>query len=351
MFKETNTEALLKSRMLNHITNDVDKSEGSFTQDVVSVVANEMEQGYISLDTALELLFATTSSDNYLTMRASEFGVDRKQGTKATTTLSFTGTNGIVVLKGTVVSTTDGLLYYTTEEASISGLTAEAKAEAADIGTIYNVPANTITKLPVTIAGVSAVTNANAVTTGVNIETDDALRDRLYAKTRIPVTSGNPNHYKIWALEVTGIGDAKVYPVWDGAQTVKVLVISSEKTDVTPEKVTEVFDYIEAVRPIGAEVTVESATKLGLSVTVKVQRDTNYSEATTETNIENSIVAYLKTIAFKQNYVSYARLGNEILDSQGVADYSDLEINGLTSNVAVADTEVAVLNEVIITWL
>jgi uncharacterized phage protein gp47/JayE len=351
MFKETNTEALLKSSMLTNITNDVDKSEGSFTQDIVSVVANEMEQGYISLDTALELLFAQTSSDNYLTMRASEFGVDRKQGEKATMTIRFTGTNGVNIPIGTTVSTNDGLNYVTTEAKAIAAGIADIKAEAANIGSIYNVPANTIVKLPQAISGVSAVTNQSAVVNGVDVEGDDALRERLYAKTRIPVTSGNPNHYKIWALEVSGIGDAKVYPVWNGAQTVKVVVISSDKKDVNAPKVTEVYDYIESVRPIGAILTVISATPKVIDVSVTVTRNTNYSQATVDANIKASITAYLKTIAFKQSFVSQALLGNAILDSVGVTDYSNLQLNGTTSNVLVGDEEVAILGTVTFTWL
>jgi len=53
------------------------------------------------------------------------------------------------------------------------------------------------------------------------------------------------------------------------------------------------------------------------------------------------IRAYLKSIAFKEdiNYVSYARIGAELLASDGVLDYSNLLINGSTDNVSILNTE------------
>ena len=52
------------------------------------------------------------------------------------------------------------------------------------------------------------------------------------------------------------------------------------------------------------------------------------------------LTQYLKEIAFKDTYVSTARLGNLLLDTTGVFDYSDFKVNGAMSNVNLLDTDV-----------
>ena len=74
------------------------------------------------------------------------------------------------------------------------------------------------------------------------------------------MASGNINHYKQWARSVSGVGNAAVLPLWDGNGTVKVVVASEENEPLDEAIVSKVAQYIESVRPIGAEVTVVSAT-------------------------------------------------------------------------------------------
>ena len=52
------------------------------------------------------------------------------------------------------------------------------------------------------------------------------------------------------------------------------------------------------------------------------------------------LTQYLKEIAFKDTYVSTARLGNLLLDTAGVFDYSDFKVNGAMNNVNLLDTDV-----------
>ena len=66
----------------------------------------------------------------------------------------------------------------------------------------------------------------------------------------------------------------------------------------------------------------------------------------TSAGITEYIEAYLKSIAFKQNYVSTGRIGNAILDAPGVIDYADLMVNGGTANITVPEKSVAVLGTV-----
>lgn len=351
MYSEQNTNEIIIERLLEQITKDIDMSEGSFTRDILSVVSNEMEQAYINLDTVLDVVFAQTSYNEYLDKRVEEFGIFRKQGTKATGTVTLTGDSGTLVLKGFGVETEDGLKFYTTEEVTIgTGGSVDVKVEAEDVGTAYNVPANTIILLSKNTDGVDNVNNTNPLSNGVNTESDEDLFDRFKLKVQTPATSGNANHYKLWALEVTDIGEAKVFPLWNGDGTVKVVVINSNRRAVTSTKVTEVANHIEEERPIGATVTVKSASEVTVNVDFTATLDSNYTQAEAEQNVINNLTEYLKNIAFKQDYVSYGLVGSEVINSNGIADYSNLLINNTSSNIAVGSEEVAVLGNVVITW-
>ena len=54
------------------------------------------------------------------------------------------------------------------------------------------------------------------------------MRARFYEKVRLPATSGNAYHYQQWALEVSGVGAAKVFPLDNGPGTVGILVVDND---------------------------------------------------------------------------------------------------------------------------
>lgn len=344
---ESQTEQEIKQRMLDAVPSDLEKREGSFIYDAISPAAIELALAYIELDRVLQLGFAQTTYGQYLDYRAAEHGLTRKPATKATGQVTITGSEGTVVPSGSVFATGSGVRFVTTAEVTIDATgQVVADIEAEEAGASGNVPANTITVIPVAIAGVTGVNNPEPTSGGADEESDADLLARLLEKVRTPATSGNASHYKQWALEVAGVGDAKVFPIWNGPGTVKVVVIDSNKQPASAEIVQNVADYIEEVRPIGATVTVESATGLSIDITATIVLDTGAVLADVQAAFESALTDYLADIAFIQNYVSYAQVGSLLLDTPGVLDYSNLTLNGGTGNVTVGDTQVAVLGTV-----
>ena len=51
-------------------------------------------------------------------------------------------------------------------------------------------------------------------------------------------------------------------------------------------------------------------------------------------------------MSFANGYVSYAKIGQTILNTDGVDDYSNLKVNSKTENIAISETEIAVLGGV-----
>lgn len=337
----------IQNRMLSNIDNKYDKTEGSFFYDSTKAVSIELEDGYKEQENILDKGFVETATGEYLDLKVAEQGLTRKPATKSTTTVTITGSEGATISQGDLVAS-DTVNYIVQETKTIDAtLTTTVLVECEQVGTIGNVPVGAIKYFPITIAGINSVTITESVSNGYNGETDAELRQRYYDKVRTPATSGNKYHYRNWAKEVIGVGDARVFALWNGNGTVKVVLINSNKQGASTELINEVVTYIEEVRPIGADVTVISATEIPINIEGTLTIDTNnYTEAEVIGNIETKITDYLKDIAFVDNYVSYAKIGSLILESAGVLDYSNLTVNSGTSNISIADEEVDILGGV-----
>lgn len=342
------TENAIKQRMLNNTPSDLDSREGAFIYDSVSPVALELAQTYVTLGVNEDKYFIDTTYGTYLDRKVAEQGLTRKPAVAASGNVTITGQEGSAIYIGDKVSSSSAA--YTVTEGKVIGITGtETILIECDIaGIIGNCPPGAINFFPLALPGISSVTNNDAFDNGYDAETDKELRERYYEKVRTPPTSGNKSHYINWAKEIVGVGDAKVYPLWDGNGTVKVVLIDSNKTGVDQSLIDEVAEHIEDNRPIGATVTVLSATELPIDVSATLTISSDYTIEQVKTNIEMGITDHLKEIAFISAYVSYAKIGSIIMSSAGVLDYSSLLVNAGTVNVTIGDEQVAVLGTVTI---
>lgn len=356
---EDQTKAAILDRMLDASPADMDKRQGSVTYDLLSPAAIELTQAFAELDNVLAFGFADTTFGAYLNMRAREYGLTRKPAVKATGPLMFMGPDGTVIPAGTLASTGgDNPVYFvTTADATITNGLTTATAEAQEPGASGNVAANAVTTLLGDLVGIITVTNTSYFQGGVDAESDASLLARYYERAQRPATSGNANQYRQWALEVPGVSDAKVYPVWSGPGTVKVVLLDDDKTAPDSSVVSAVQTYIDPTRdgtgkgvaPIGAAVTVSGAVEVPVNVAVTVTLAPGATVSEVKAQIETGVRAYLRSLAFSDPLVRITRVANVILDIPPVIDYVSLTLNGATSNIAVADGEVAVLGTVTVT--
>lgn len=338
-------QATILSRMLSKVPSEIYKSEGTFIYDALSPISDELAQMYDSLNSVLNNAFGLTASDVYLDLKASEIGVFRKTGAKAKGTAVFTGTNGTVIPSGTIIETKDGLQFQTIYDSTISNEIAIAVIEAVQVGSDYNLPAGVITFLPIQITGVSSVTNGET-NDGENIEDDNSLRQRYLLQMQIPATSGNISSYLNWAKEVSGIGDAKVYPRWSGPNTVKVVLLSSSRTAPSAAKLNEVAEYIEARRPLGADVTVEAVKEKSIDVKLHVILKDGGSLDNVPDQIRANVENYLYSISFTDNVVRYTKVSEAILLANDILDFDTLTINNASSNIQLNDDEIPTLGAI-----
>jgi uncharacterized phage protein gp47/JayE len=208
----------------------------------------------------------------------------------------------------------------------------------------------------ITIQAITDVNNLDPTTDGYDEETDISLIDRYLIELQKPATSGNVYHYMQWAREVVGVGDTKVIPLWNGANTVKAIIIDDDKISANTELVARAQEYIDpnisgigsGEAPIGAYCTVVSATSVPINIISTITLETGYIKSEVEEEINKAIKNYLKSIAFKQNFVSYALVSSWLLNVNGVKDWTVFTVNNDIQNVAIADDEIAEFGTVVI---
>jgi uncharacterized phage protein gp47/JayE len=350
MAYEDKTPDVIHAGMLENVDPAIDQREGSVTHDLTMPAAIEIANAYIELDAVLTLGFAETTEGIYLDMRASEHGITRKTSVKSQGSVTLTGPIGTLVPQGTRLQTATSIFFVTLADVTLTSGTASANAEAEEGGLSGNVSAGTITALaPGDLYGVVTVTNAANFDGGADTEDDASLLKRLKDRVQKPATSGNAAHYQQWALEVAGVGDAKVYPVWNGGGTVKVVLLDTEKTAPAQSVIDDATTYIESQRPIGVTVTVVGASELPIDVTATMTLESGAVIADVQTQFTTALADYLKSVAFTGELIRYTRIANLLIDVPLVTDYANLTVNGGTANIQPTDGQVGVVGSVALT--
>ncbi len=346
---EDKTYENIKTSILDKIEG-IDKREGSFLNDMVSPLSFELEGAYQQFNAMLGIMFLDDSTGIYLEKRAKEYGITRKQGTYATGEVTFTGNENTVIPQGSLVSTTTNLIFETIEDVIIEASTeATVGIEAQNVGAKYNVLANTVTLIPVSINGVTAVTNNIETLGGTDIETDKELLNRTLLQIQNPATSGNAMHYKLWALEEDGVGDAKIFPLANGNGTVLVLPITSDKEAPDNTILQNIRDNIEANRPIGATVTVNAPTEVIINVNATINLDSNYTVDSVLSVYTEKFSNYIKDSVFKIYNVDYFKCLSIMYEVPGVLEVTDFQLNNGTVNIIIGEQEIQVTGTINIT--
>lgn len=335
----------IKQRVLNNTDINVDKREGSFLNNMASPLSYELAKFYIEQQDLVNMAFVKNGYFNYLDIKCEEYGISRKQGTKAAGEVIFTGENGTLISNGTIL-VADDLYFVVLNDATIAENQAELVVEALEVGKQYNLLANTKLTLAELMNGVNDIYVKSNFENGTDIESDEDLRERFFTTIKKSYTSGNVSHYEMWTLEVNGTGACKVYPLKNGNGTVEIVITNSDMLGASSELIESVKANIEEKRPIGASVTVVSATEKAINVSATVRLSRGYSQSEVETLFKDKLTQYLKEIAFRDTYVSTARLGNLLLDTVGVFDYADFRVNGAMNNVELLDTDVPKVGEI-----
>ncbi|WP_273328017.1 baseplate J/gp47 family protein [Vallitalea guaymasensis] len=342
MFEHMTYESIVEDAM-SKIPDTVDKRQGSIIYDAIAPACAELAQLYIDLDTALKMSFVTSSSGEFLDRKCADFGIYRRNATKAIRKGAFTGVTPKV---GSRFGLGDLTYVVKDDSGGMENVTLECEQEGlkgnSDTGTLIPIEE---------IEGLMSAVLQDVIVPGEDMETDESLLDRQQEKVKKSATSGNIYHYQKWAKDIKGVGAAKVIPRWNGDYTVKVIVVDTLMQPASQALVDEIQEYIDPSKegrgkgtaPIGAKCTVEAAVSQTVDLTATV---IDADKDDVKNIFTKELSRYFTDLISdnwqdKDNYsISYAKVGAILLDAisqAGGSDYSNLTINGGTSNVVLTD--------------
>lgn len=345
------TPSAIQKRLQKDFSKDVDTRQGSLVGDLTRGNADEFSYAYKLLDFILKTsVLGLNMPSDILTIKAQEYGITRYPANGSKGIVTFTGDEGTVIPKGTVVRNSIGEIvrFQTNADVKIpeGKNSVDVGVESIEKGLKSNVRAGAIDTVVGDLSGVLDVSNKAQTEGGYNEQTDEELLERIYNRINRPITSGNVYHYEKWATDIDGIRKAKVYPLWDGNGTVKVVLLSTSGTAPTEEKRKEVAEYIEENRPIGATVTVTGAKEVPIDVEATLTIRDGYSVDEVTQEYTEMLTLIFSDTAFKTDVVRYSRLAALALDTEGVVDWEGMTINGKDHNIVLNDDEIAVVGEV-----
>jgi uncharacterized phage protein gp47/JayE len=345
-------------RMLARVPDTIDKRQGSIIYDACAPAAAELAQMYIELDINYNLSFADTASGEYLARRAAEFGVNRNTATATVRKgLFYNASNALMdVPIGTRYAIND-LSYIITERIS----TGTYRLTCESTGTIGNEQFGAL--LPIDyVANLARAELVEVLVPGEDEETDEALRQRLYATVNEPAFGGNIADYKNKINAIPGVGATKVYPAWNGGGTVKCTIIASDWSVPSPALINEVQTIMDptvnsgegiGVAPIGHVVTIAGVTSQTINIETTLTLASGVTPGQVQTEVEAAIESYL--LDLRRDWVNQqllivrtAQIDARLLTVASVEDVTDTRINGVASNLTLAADQIPVRGVVVI---
>ena len=338
------------------IGDEVIKVEGSLVHNALSALAYEIEKLYIQLDYIIEQSHAGTADLEHLEMIALDRGIVRKEATNAYVKAEF----NVAVPIGSRYSL-KGYNYRVVEV--INGTSHQYKMIVEETGAGPNDLRGDLIPIDFT-EGLESANVTELLVAGDDDESKESLYKRYIESFTSQSFAGNIAAYKEKFASIQGVGGSKIYPTWQGAGTVKAVLISSDYTAVSDYLINRIRAEAVPVKgsgygwaPIGHNLTIESVKEVVISVSTQITYAAGYSSSNLSEKIKEKIKEYLKGIAevwkegdeHTEAIVYISRLESAILDVQGVLDVNNTSLNKNSSNLTLQSDEIPKLGEVVLT--
>ena len=328
----------IMERMLGNVPSDVDRREGGIIYDALAPCAVELAQMYAELEQFRDECFADTASREFLKRRAAERGIVPKAATCAVLSAEF----NVAVPLGARFSL-DGLNYAVTAENTVACETAGAEGgrhfgQAQPIDFIEGLETANITAVLIP---------------GEDEEETEAFRARYLSSLHEQAFGGNVTDYKQKTTALDGVGGVKVYPVWNGGGTVKLVVIASDWSAPGAELISRVQSEIDptqdgqgiGIAPIGHVVTVAGAEPVSVDISAQITWEDGWNLAAAKTGIEAAVDDVMQSLRREWAdssalIVRVSRVEQAILGCPGVVDIFGTKLNGAVSNLTLGADEI-----------
>ena len=393
MYEEQTYEVILQ-RMLDRVSDKLDKREGSVIWDTHSPTAIELQILYLQLDALLKEAYGDTASREYLVRRCAEHGITPYAASAAVLRGEFTPTN--VDVLGKRFNLQD--LNYVVTEKIADGV---YKVECESAGIAGNQYLGKITPIEY-VAGLETAQLTEVLIPGEDAEDTEDLRERYLNSFNEKAFGGNVQDYLEKTNAIPGVGCTKVTRVWNGdirpadmiptanvktwyesiigaldqeiafwlsnvymaaaekklttGGTVLLTILNSDYGIASDSLIQTVQDTIDpsenagegyGLAPIGHVVSVKSAKEITVTLKAEITFDAGYSWSNLQNSIDTAVQDYLLELRKGWADASYlvvriSQIEARLLSIKGIVDIENTKINGSTNNLVLGEYEVPV---------
>ena len=404
MFEEQTFEEI-SSRMLSNVDDKYDKREGSVIYDATAPTALELAVIYVMMDMVLDEVFADTASYYYLIKRAAEKGLFPKEETNAILEMDVLPIDAAITA-GDRFNLNE--LNYTVVK-PILDRDGAYQVECETAGTVGNqqlgacLPIETANELN----ELESAELTGVLIPGEDEEDVETFRERYFGSFENKSFGGNVTDYKEKVNDIDGVGACKVFRVWKSGfnpsrfiptdavsewvetlsaetigeepfawvtavftaaleklftvgGTVKVIIINSEykaPSQTLVQTVQEIIDPTDTtgeglgIAPIGHVVNVVGvvAKTINISADFTFQRDYSFSilKETICQTIDDYFAELSEGWGNEENLiVRISQIETRLLKITGIADISNITLNGSESNLILEKDEIPIRGNV-----
>lgn len=379
-FTTNKSYADILAAMLSQVDNSLDKRQGSLIQTALGPGAWYLEGLYMDLANLQKNAFVLTAQGEALDLGVANRGLTRKPATAAVRQ----GIFNAPVSAGSVFKTINGadsVNFTSGDQISAEGGVYRYEMTCDTVGIIgnsYSGPIMPITAIP----GLTSAQIGEIITEGTEEETDNALKERYVESFGAVPYGGNISEYRQAILAIPGVGGVQIYPAnaYNGGGTTLCSIIDDDFGPASAALVETVQEAIcpfevntsapspngYGIAPIGAAVTITSASALAINITANIRFNSNVENglATYADDIKSAISEYITSVAKEwgkalvAHQISYpvtvyaARIIYAILSVSAVANVTNLTVNGGSADLSLTETsalqQVPVLGEVVL---
>lgn len=349
MIYEDMTYEVILERMIERVVEsypELDTREGSIIYNALAPAALELAIMYTELDNAIAESFVDTASREYILTHCEQMGMDISP---------FEETYGVhkalFNVEVPIGSRWNCDLYnYEVEEyIGVEGDYYAYELLCETGGTAPNTTKGALIAIEDIPDGFESGELVECLVSGENETSDEDIKSAYYSFVNATRTDGSVSQYQQWCNEFDGksgrIGNHKIFPLWNGANTVKVSILNASNHKASEELIAEFQKELDpditgmgnGKAPIGAFVTVSTATEVPISISADITMRSGYTDTTL---IDTAISNYFADISYEKSIVSYMTLGAEILKVECVESIANLKVNGGTSDIPLGVEEI-----------
>ncbi len=273
----------------------------SFLGAIARAVAGAAHSLHGHLKEISKQAFPDQATGIFLKRWGSIYGIPQKPATFTQLQITGTGINGSLLPQFTVFVIDNGETYETDDDVTVAGGVYTVNVTAINAGAQTNLADGETMNLQSPVAGIdSEAVVADTLLEGEDVENEEDQQARIVQRIQEPPAGGKVTDYIQWALEISGVTRAWVFPGNRGQGTVDVSFVEDNDSPIIPDapKVAEVQAHIDVEKPVTADSVVFAPVAFTIDFTIKIKPNTAAVQA--------AVIAELQDLFMREGDVAGA---------------------------------------------